>query len=120
MLNSLPSHSVNLNFDRMHVLTQAALSIYCKLEPEIMDSETADLQGKESLSQVHNNENEEMISHLRLSHVNLLRRIEQIEPERKLGLSDQQLSPVLSRSILEKDENLQGITPINIWCQGQD
>ena len=120
MLNRRPFPSLDLNYDRMSTLAQAALSNYSKVKSDIPDSGTTDQEVKAELRRQEISGNTESTSHLKLSHLNHVRRNERREPSNATKLSDQELSPVFSCSAIEIDDNSQGIIPTNIWCQGPD
>jgi hypothetical protein len=118
MLNSLPFPSLDLNYDSMSTLAQAAFSNYCKVKSEILGSGATEQEEKAELREHGVSERKEQISHLELSHHG--QRNQRISPRDTTKVSYQELSPVLSRSRIEIDDCNQAMIPTKIWCQGPE
>jgi hypothetical protein len=112
MLNSLPFPSLDLNYDSMSTLAQAAFSNYCKVKSEILGSGATEQEEKAELREHGVSERKEQISHLELSHHG--------QRNQQILVSYQELSPVLSRSRIEIDDCNQAMIPTKIWCQGPE
>jgi hypothetical protein len=117
----MPSASLNLKFDNLHALSQAALSNYYNVKSGIPGFRSTEQQDNPVQGQRNDTGSHELVSHLELSYMHRLRGFEREEASRMTRMqAKEELPPVLSCSMIKTDENSQGVIPINIWCGGQD